>query len=48
VTTYAKLAELTRKDTYEKHPLETDMLFELVDNWPDFIKFFKEGEAGSY
>lgn len=41
-TTYLRIAELTRKETYEKHPHETEMLFEFVDNWPDFVKFFKE------
>jgi hypothetical protein len=44
VTTYTRLAELARKETCKKHPRETEMLFELVDNWPDFIKFFKEND----
>ena len=40
--TYSVLAELTRKETFAKHPYESDMLFEFVDNWPDLIKVSKE------
>jgi hypothetical protein len=42
VTQYLRIAQLARKETYQKHQPETEMLFEFVDNWPDFIKFFKE------
>jgi hypothetical protein len=40
--TYTTLAELTRKETYTRYPIETDMLFEVVDNWPDLVKASKE------
>lgn len=40
--TYSVLAELTRKETCAKHPHETDMLFELVHNWPDFVKLLNQ------
>jgi hypothetical protein len=40
--TYSVLAELTRKETFAKHPYESDMLFEFVDNWPDFAKLLNQ------
>ena len=40
--TYSVVAELTRKETCTKYPYETDMLFEFVDNWPDFAKLLNQ------
>ena len=40
--TYSVLAELTRKETFAKHPYESDMLFEFVDNWPDFARLLNQ------
>ena len=40
--TYSVLAELTRKETCTKYPYESDMLFEFVDNWPDFAKLLNQ------
>jgi hypothetical protein len=40
--TYSLLAELTRKETFARHPYESDMLFEFVDNWPDFARLLNQ------
>jgi hypothetical protein len=38
------ILEEVMKETHERHPNETDMLFEFIDNWPDFISIFKDKE----
>ena len=43
---YNKIMQSVRKETYEKYPTETGMLFEFIDNWIDLIprdkdKFFQ-------
>lgn len=39
---YNRSLQLTIKETYEKHPTETEMLFEFIDNWIDLMPREKE------
>lgn len=39
---YGGFLEEVRKETYEKYPTETGMLFEFIDNWIDLVLRDKE------